>query len=713
MIIFSTLKPHGIGDDSGVWRMVGPPLIILRKPESQQSTLFLWRQKRLLKQAMRIQRPYVAILVGLVFGGCECTATFASSASTNETSEEALQISYVFDSFESDDELVGSLDGAAYIGQGFARMYMASNESETRVGKRSDRGLHNCLGADRISLWYNIPANISSIVQNFTATIELELVVDSDPIPNVCDDYCTRSYISFPYNVSDKTAGDWKELSWSLIHLDETWSPIHSEQVEPNATQANSTTGTTEGLQLHRIREWGIRISIDAISVGNESDIEVWFDHLACFGNGSLFGSGFYWQDQDSIGNIRSSWSQYHHKSELARQETNSVIDESRMMQINYTVQQTEPWGGLSSFSLDVPGYYNLSSAEFINFDYTVRKRDVPSGHAELRLIMNELIGGCLECPQDDNYERFYSFHHVLGDTPNRPNVENIELIGSDDPESPLWFTGWSGALGDKVLDKSRIKGIALELAVQASIGDFGAAVRGAVVVGGLRAGTSASFDVEADVENSVCVVEPGLTLDINSWSPGELTHNVRDCCGSCSTDPNCRFGSDWKRTANVCVTVPNLKNSSIKLYFEPVVTISEFFWMDSANKSGDFCELCECIEADRMVDCRGSSLVSVPKAFNQSWTPKTIDLRENPSLVVAGHNAFAPIGKELTEVRFPAALRYLSPTALPRSGALSVVTFESFSIMNVENPNDGFFSNICCAPEGRISLLEPVSRGA
>jgi hypothetical protein len=111
------------------------------------------------------------------------------------------------------------------------------------------------------------------------------------------------------------------------------------------------------------------------------------------------------------------------------------------------------------------------------------------------------------------------------------------------------------------------------------------------------------------------------------------------ECCETCKENPDCLCALS---TGRDCLTASHLETDSLML----LNLVS--FWMDDASKRGNFCDLCECREDDRAIDCSGRDLLIVPKTFHAAssptWTPRVLDLQGNPKLVLLGAGSLAMI---------------------------------------------------------------------
>ena len=64
---------------------------------------------------------------------------------------------------------------------------------------------------------------------------------------------------------------------------------------------------------------------------------------------------------------------------------------------------------------------------------------------------------------------------------------------------------------------------------------------------------------------------------------------------------------------------------------------LTQFFAI--SQKRRDFCDTCHCDERKQAIDCRGRDLEILPtiNSTETTWSPKTLDLRDNPRLTFLG----------------------------------------------------------------------------
>jgi hypothetical protein len=175
----------------------------------------------------------------------------------------------------------------------------------------------------------------------------------------------------------------------------------------------------------------------------------------------------------------------------LARTFTSDGVQGSGSMQVQYTVVQTESWGGQVSFNHKVEGQgiYCLSGATHISFWFRNMAKQSAPGRAHLRFILSEAS----DCPAESDcnnpaaLETYYSFHQVLDDETDEWKRVSIELRGGDDSSDPFWRTGWMGQAGNHQLDASFVKGFSFEVSIDGG-GELESTSSGLFLLDGLEA---------------------------------------------------------------------------------------------------------------------------------------------------------------------------------------------------------------------------------
>ena len=155
----------------------------------------------------------------------------------------------------------------------------------------------------------------------------------------------------------------------------------------------------------------------------------------------------------------------------------NSIVHEgSTALRYDWRVQRGESWGGFAKYEMwhpDSMGVWNFSPYENLSIWYY---NDVPSSdpsRIHLRIQFFDVSDVALPMPSYDagQTELWYSFEYVLDD----PQGWNQILLPLEDVgaaatngSNGFWRTGWSGITGNDHLDLDQVKGIGLEISIDA-----------------------------------------------------------------------------------------------------------------------------------------------------------------------------------------------------------------------------------------------------
>jgi len=581
---------------------------------------------------------------------------------------------------------------------------------------------HNCFGADHLSLWYKLlsSSTASEIQLQVTLLDDSHCGLDKgESFGGICPSNETGvmgdlleqySYIvSLPAVEQDINATtDWQELRMEAKDL-----LLLTEQTVGN-----------EQLNWNRLRGWKVDLIVansnnNTSEKGKDNTIAILFDQLACVGSGDMLGASFHqgsditWSDgvQDGL------WIEEYYQSNISYDESNVILDPTDgKLQVNYTVQMVETWGGFVGLTFLAPGpaYYNLTGASDWHLGYRARVAASVPGRTHLRIVVSEVSHCSANCSTSFvDHERWYSFHYVLDDNITNDGYGEIymPLVGSTEPDTPLWLTGWNGDLGNSQLDIAYIKGFTLEFNID-SQGDMNSTVSGALDMFDMSA---LSVVRNETVDLSMCIVETGLYL--KEMSPlFERKEFVGDkCCEVCQEDETCLYalttGRDCYIASYVNAGMVGIINTEIQL---AEVTA---FWMDDVTRRGDFCDLCDCREDDLTIDCSGRDLLIVPKTFYQdnedeiSWYPRVLDLRNNSNLVILGQGSLDSIAQDLEELFLPKALRHISLNSVKDLPVLSEIHFEDPSELDLSNvivESSGAFGEVCCTQGDKVDTKTP-----
>jgi hypothetical protein len=165
------------------------------------------------------------------------------------------------------------------------------------------------------------------------------------------------------------------------------------------------------------------------------------------------------------------------------------VLEGDSAMRIDYSIHNSESWGGYSKLHHYYPDTLSSVTYDFTMYDslsfsyYNVVPQD-SVGRVHLRLNMGDYAD--IDDPAyHDLGELWYSFHYILDNEPGWHTV-NMLLDNTESWDGAGWtYTGWSGAAGDLDFDKDKIKSFAFEFSVNGSgIGDV---VTGSIIIDDLK----------------------------------------------------------------------------------------------------------------------------------------------------------------------------------------------------------------------------------
>ena len=261
--------------------------------------------------------------------------------------------------------------------------------------------------------------------------------------------------------------------------------------------------------------------------------------------------------------------------------------------------------------------------------------------------------------------------------------------------------------------DIEYIKGFTLELNID-SQGDMNSSVSGSFDMFDMSA-VSVVCNTDGDESsNGRCVLEPDLYIYENSPFFQRKEFLGSKCCETCEADPTCLYALSTGRdcyiasrvdSANVAILNTEILRREVKAY-----------WMDDVERRGDFCELCACREGDLTIDCTGRDLATVPKTFtpaSETWTPRVLDLRGNPNLVILGSGSLDAISETLEELLLPKEMRHISTSSVKDLPALKIVGFEENNGLHLSNSiidPASAYTDICCTRGSQIALEEPAA---
>ena len=527
------------------------------------------------------------------------------------------------------------------------------------------------------------------------------LILESiQPKPNVVYNALHATSVSFWYGIHNSTARLPTEFRFTFSILDSTWCrtvdcSAEARQLEAwqytfdTSLVANSgwqeakiplspelwrrTDGMNDGvLDLRTVKGWNMMIDF------GDSDFSglLKFDHLAFHGEGDMVGAAFEVESWDEA-TANSLITRKIFDSSLSEDSTTQSFGNGTMT-IDYLVEQRAVWGGFAAYELFLPdrAYYNLSRADEIAFDYSIPTNASPAQRLHLRLNVVDMSDCDNFCDDVLNVENYYSFHYVLDTESHNATTARVWLVGDKSFASSFSLTGWVGQNGNEFLDTSWVNGFKFEINMNQQ-GEVGDIVQGQLALSGLRV----HQNVEAR-ETGVYlpfVEEPDFSLLAEKKEGFERLEftNAFECMQHCLASSNCTFAMSTRYGLD-CYMTGKLERDAIVLKTTTYLEESTVtFWKDTLERREDYCTICDCIEEDLLIDCRGRGLSLPPKTFSPTttWLPKRLDLRENPELLIVGRAAFEAFSS-LTQLLLSRDVVYLSPEALAGQPDLQEVEF-------------------------------------
>ena len=605
-------------------------------------------------------------------------------------------------------------------------MANASDDATTTTGVGSilkDRP-YNCYGATYLSLWWKIHVE-DGLGEPFQQkqgrddiAIHLSLYDDTE---------CFLQNNTAPCNQPE-------DLTAHLVHVEmaapttnatgkgEEWTEIQVPLYNLNDAYMEDDMF----LDTRRIR--GFRIDVitnkEATSAASitkrrsaTTSMAIQFDQLACHGGGDLLGASLHlgprFDYEDAI--AQDNWREDYYQSVTSQNLTHVRLQQG-VMDIDYTIEQVETWGGYVNFDSLFPGesYFNLTGATDITLDYHVREVSDAPGRATFRLKIFD-SSDCVELCDTviANNELHYSFVPIL-DEARRGHV-SLPAISSVQAGQPFWLTGWSGILGNKALDLEYIKGFSLELVLDSQL-ERGHLVSGKVSFSNVAA--ARVLEIDEIAAHASCVEEPLLSLYTDTQPFRRVEFVGNRCCEICANDPTCIYGHSNGRD---CFIASELEPHHVGVRAEAADEEGiRVFWVDDPTKRGECCDTCTCYKEISTIDCRGADLVVPPVLGNgreENWSPRFIDLRENPRLLVLGSGALSSVASTLEKVWLPQNIKYIADWEAADLPMLQSIEFEenqggelvthtgSTGLVNAITQRSEFFQDVCCAPGKRIEL--------
>lgn len=293
------------------------------------------------------------------------------------------------------------------------------------------------------------------------------------------------------------------------------------------------------------------------------------------------------------------------------------VFDGAGAMEINYSVHNTEGWGGFSKIEHwhpDSNKTYDFSAYDSISIHYYVSTPQSLPGRVTFRLCLHDVshseTGNATYT--NENCEYYYSFLKILDAAPGW-NEAKLPFIA--DPN--FWngegfnLTGWVGISGNATLDLDKIKGYTFEFSISGGgEGDFseGTIVVDKLTLTGLKAipfvifngrAVPSKFSAFTWGQSTLDVVEgAGATAGTNAlrWVQGNEWGNGWSGAGF-NIDPPLNMAAAWDVDSLKFKMKADEGTGTMRLQFEDGVAkkgmvfdpIADGNWHNYAFKLSDF----------------------------------------------------------------------------------------------------------------------------
>lgn len=531
--------------------------------------------------------------------------------------------------------------------------------------------------------------------------------------------YYSFNHILDKEDDDDDVLNGWKEIRIPLRGSLNESSPFWNPGWEGVVGNSRLDSETLKGFK--------VEFNIDNVGgIGSNTSGVILLDQLRCEGGPGLFGSAFYSGNRPNteMSDV-ADWTEGY-TSPLSEELSQYILQSPKgHIVMNYTLEQVDGGGRNDVTHLSVGrSYYNLSHSNVIRLAYDIIEQAEPPHRASISLV---LLGGAFEASQD--FIEYGSLKYML----------NGSGVGSSDALSLTKLIEISLDEEDIIFDASYVRGYRIQLDIDDE-GETGSVVDGIVAIGNLTA-FSDSSDIlgdQTEVNGGIaagikCVKESVLSFNPSSsvFSDRQFIITGSKCCEECLNDDDCLFSMSHTPMsyAPVCKLADKLDINSMDLAnTRSKAKDTSVYWVDDPSKRGDYCILCNCDEGQLLIDCRSKGLKIVPSIFKEAngWSPKILDLRQNPELLMIGADSFASIAHSLEEIRLPLNLTHLSYEAVNNLSNLDRVLFESseahdvngISMANVNNLNnaiahksDFFGDYLCCglSKSKHINLSMPA----
>lgn len=205
-----------------------------------------------------------------------------------------------------------------------------------------------------------------------------------------------------------------------------------------------------------------------------------------------------------------------------------NFIEGTGSMQVEYSAENIESWGGYTKIEYIAPGAEVLdwSAYDSVSFWYNnVVAQNLP-GRVHLRFELYDVSDVPDTTSVGGDTEFYYSFQYILDSLPGWKEWKMPLVDGRGNPNLDEWNgeafnrTGWAGVQGNDVLDPDKIKGFAFEFSISgAGEGDvgFGTLLLDALMLKGSKNSISMNPGFEDSLAHWGTAFADGAYADIKS----------------------------------------------------------------------------------------------------------------------------------------------------------------------------------------------------
>lgn len=233
-------------------------------------------------------------------------------------------------------------------------------------------------------------------------------------------------------------------------------------------------------------------------------------------------------------------------------------------MQVDYSVQNAESWGGfvkLEHWNPDSNGTYDWSLYDSLSLWYYNAVPQSDPGQVSFRVNLHDVSDAA-----DGNHtydvgevEYWYSFHFIMDSEPGWNEIK-LSLTGDTEADQSgdgmFHLTDWSGIQGNRKLDLNKIKGFSFELSIPGS--GAGNNSEGQIIFDKLALYSPA---VNPLVLFNGAAVPGDVTLGGDGWSDNAFTITEEDAYTPGTKSIKWTFGSDWAVWGGLVWTYNDVKN--------------------------------------------------------------------------------------------------------------------------------------------------------